>query len=215
MKGRIMKIAVISETSTADKNCHIISALNDRDHEIINLGMKEKGSAPELEDYIQAGILAGLVLNLKRADYVVGGCSTGQGFLNVALQFPNVICGQIRSPLNAWLFSQINGGNCISLTLNQDYGWGGDVNLGFIFDRLFGVEWGAGYPAHRKEFQKKGRETVENLSKAIHPPLIQILRSMPNDLLVPILNFPGVKQMLDISSIPDNDVKKFFEDLLS
>jgi len=215
MKGRIMKIAVISETSTADKNCHIISALNDRDHEIINLGMKEKGSAPELEDYIQAGILAGLVLNLKRADYVVGGCSTGQGFLNVALQFPNVICGQIRSPLNAWLFSQINGGNCISLTLNQDYGWGGDVNLGFIFDRLFAVEWGAGYPAHRKEFQKKGRETVENLSKAIHPPLIQILRSMPNDLLVPILNFPGVKQMLDISSIPDNDVKKFFEDLLS
>ena len=206
MKGRIMKIAVISETSTADKNCHIISALNDRDHEIINLGMKEKGSAPEL-DYIQAGILAGLVLNLKRADYVVGGCSTGQGFLNVALQFP--------SPLDAWLFSQINGGNCISLTLNQDYGWGGDVNLGFIFDRLFGVEWGAGYPAHRKEFQKKGRETVENLSKAIHPPLIQILRSMPNDLLVPILDFPGVKQMLDIPSIPDNEVKKFLEDLLS
>lgn len=206
MKEKIMKIAVISETSTADKNCHIISALNDRDHEIINLGMKEKGSAPEL-DYIQAGILAGLVLNLKRADYVVGGCSTGQGFLNVALQF--------RSPLDAWLFSQINGGNCISLTLNQDYGWGGDVNLGFIFDRLFGVEWGAGYPAHRKEFQKKGRETVENLSKAIHPPLIQILRSMPNDLLVPILNFPGVKQMLDIPSIPDNEVKKFFEDLLS
>lgn len=206
MKEKIMKIAVISETSTADKNCHIISALNDRDHEIINLGMKEKGSAPEL-DYIQAGILAGLVLNLKRADYVVGGCSTGQGFLNVALQ--------IRSPLDAWLFSQINGGNCISLTLNQDYGWGGDVNLGFIFDRLFGVEWGAGYPAHRKEFQKKGRETVENLSKAIHPPLIQILRSMPNDLLVPILNFPGVKQMLDIPSIPDNEVKKFFEDLLS
>ena len=195
MKEKIMKIAVISETSTADKNCHIISALNDRDHEIINLGMKEKGSAPEL-DYIQAGILAGLVLNLKRADYVVGGCSTGQGFLNVALQ--------IRSPLDAWLFSQINGGNCISLTLNQDYGWGGDVNLGFIFDRLFGVEWGAGYPAHRKEFQKKGRETVENLSKAIHPPLIQILRSMPNDLLVPILDFPGVKQILDIPSIPDN-----------
>ena len=206
MKEKIMKIAVISETSTADKNCHIISALNDRDHEIINLGMKEKGSAPEL-DYIQAGILAGLVLNLKRADYVVGGCSTGQGFLNVALQ--------IRSPLDAWLFSQINGGNCISLTLNQDYGWGGDVNLGFIFDRLFAVQWGAGYPAHRKEFQKKGRETVENLSKAIHPPLIQILRSMPNDLLVPILNFPGVKQMLDIPSIPDNEVKKFFEDLLS
>ena len=214
MKEKIMKIAVISETSTADKNCHIISALNDRDHEIINLGMKEKGSAPEL-DYIQAGILAGLVLNLKRADYVVGGCSTGQGFLNVALQFPNVICGQIRSPLDAWLFSQINGGNCVSLTLNQNYGWGGDVNLGFIFDRLFGVQWGAGYPAHRKEFQKKGRETVERLSKAIHPPFIQILTSMPNDLLVPILNFPGVKQMLDIPSMPDNEVKKFFEDLLS
>jgi len=207
-----MKIAVISETSTADKNTHIISALNGRDHDIINLGMKEKGSEQEL-NYIQAGILAGLVLNLKKADYVVGGCSTGQGFLNVALQFPNVLCGQIRTPLDAWLFTQINGGNCISLTLNQDYGWGGDVNLGFIFDRLFGVEWGAGYPAHRREFQKKGREIVENLSAAIHPPLIQILRSMPNDLLAPTLDFPGVKQMLDIPSISDKEVKKFFEKL--
>lgn len=43
-------------------------------------------------------------------------------------------CGLIQSPLDAWLFGQINGGNCISLALNFGYGWATDINLWFVFD---------------------------------------------------------------------------------
>ena len=56
------------------------------------------------------------------------------------MQYPGVFCGHIMTPLDAWLFRQINGGNCISLALNQGYGWAADVNLKFIFDRFFSVE---------------------------------------------------------------------------
>ena len=62
-----MKIAVINETSAADKNIDIINALDGRGHEIYNLGMKKSGSPPELT-YIHTGLLTGLLLNLKKVD---------------------------------------------------------------------------------------------------------------------------------------------------
>ena len=107
-----MKIAVINETSAADRNADIMAALEGRGHEILNVGMKKGGEQPELQ-YIQTGLLTGLLLHLKRVDLVVGGCGTGQGYLNSAMQYPGVFCGHILTALDAWLFAQINDGNCI------------------------------------------------------------------------------------------------------
>jgi len=202
-----MKIAIVSENSTKDKNSHILAALGGRGHAIMNAGMRDGIDVPELS-YIHTGILAGLLLNLNRANYVVGGCSTGQGFLNVVLQFPRVCCGYIRGPLDAWLFSQINGGNCISLPLNQEYGWAGDVNLRFIFDRLFEVEWGGGYPPQRKDFQKLGRETLSALSVSVHPDISNVIERIPTNLLETVLGFPGVEEIIDLSSIEDAKTRK-------
>ena len=133
-----MRIAVINETSAADKNADILAALAPCGHEIINAGMRKSGEAPELT-YMQTGFMSALLLNAGRADMVVGGCGTGQGYLNAVMQYPGVFCGHIATPLDAWLFTQINGGNCIALMLNQGYGWGSDINLKFIFERLFSV----------------------------------------------------------------------------
>jgi len=116
-----MRIAVINETSAANRNADILAALHGRGHEIVNAGMKESGAQPELT-YIHTGLMAALLLNLKRVDFVVGGCGTGQGFLNSVMQYPGVVCGHVLNGLDAWLFAQINGGNCISLALNQGYG---------------------------------------------------------------------------------------------
>ena len=140
-----MRIAVVNETSAGDKNKDIVAALQDRGHTIINAGMTKNGQPPELT-YIHTGFISAMLLNLKRVDFVVGGCGTGQGFLNSVVQYPGVICGHVLNSLDAWLFAQINGGNCISLALNQGYGWAGDVNLKFIFDQLLSVEFGGGYP---------------------------------------------------------------------
>jgi ribose 5-phosphate isomerase RpiB len=101
-----MKIAVINETSAADKNADILAALEGRGHEVINAGMTRNGAQPELT-YIHTGLMATLLLGLKRVDLVVGGCGTGQGFLNSVVQYPGVICGHILTPLDAWLFTQI------------------------------------------------------------------------------------------------------------
>ncbi len=92
-----MRIAVINETSAGDRNGDVVRALDGRGHEIVNCGMKKGGEAPELT-YIHTGVLAGLLLGAGRVDLVVGGCGTGIGFLNAALQMPGVICGLIQNP---------------------------------------------------------------------------------------------------------------------
>ena len=69
--GLNMKIAVINEISSADKNSQIIGALDGFGHEVINLGMKSKEEDHQLQ-YIHTGLLTALMLNTERADFVVG-----------------------------------------------------------------------------------------------------------------------------------------------
>jgi ribose 5-phosphate isomerase RpiB len=202
-----VKIAVISETSAGDKNKDIMKALEGFGHEVINAGMKEKGSIPELT-YIHTGLLGAILLNLGRVEFVIGGCGTGQGFLNSIMQYPNIFCGHITDPTDAWLFGQINGGNAISLALNQGYGWAGDVNLRFIFERLFSVELGCGYPPQRAVSQIESRRSLTMISLATHTPFAEIIRNLENEVLQPVLKYPGIIELIDIENIEDIKFKE-------
>jgi ribose 5-phosphate isomerase RpiB len=204
-----MRIAVVNETSAADRNADILAALEGRDHEVINAGMTKNFAQPEIT-YIHTGLISAILLNLERVDFVVGGCGTGQGFLNSAMQYPGVFCGHIVDALDAWLFTQINGGNCISLMLNQGYGWAADVNLRFIFDRIFSVERGCGYPPHRQESQRQSRETLEGVSSLTHRPLAEIIATLPDEVIKPALEYPGIKELIDVEAIEDERLKATF-----
>jgi ribose 5-phosphate isomerase RpiB len=201
-----MKIAIINETSAGDKNSDIMSALDGRGHELINAGMKEKGGSPELT-YIHTGLLTALYLNTGTADLVVGGCGTGQGYLNSCMQYPGVFCGLVLDDLDAWLFRQINGGNCISLALNKGYGWAGDINLQFLFDKFFSVPRGEGYPQHRKESQQESLKKLEAVNRAAHQKMEEIIPRLDKEVLEPVLNFPGIMDSLDFSSPSGTKIK--------
>ena len=204
-----MKIAVINETSAADKNAAILSALEGRDQEIINVGMTKCGEIPEIT-YIQTGLITAILLQLKRVDFVIGGCGTGQGYFNSVMQYPGIICGHILTPLDAWLFPQINAGNCISLALNQGYGWAGKINLKLIFDALFRVEFGAGYPPPRIEPQRIAREKLAKISTQTHRKFAEIIETLPDDVILPALEYPGMEELIEVDSITDSSLKKAF-----
>ena len=191
-----MKIAVLNEISAAERNKDILRALEGRGHEILNLGNTAGGEMPGLL-YIHTGLMAALALELGVADFVVGGCGTGQGFLNAVMQYPGVFCGHLLTPLDAFLFARINAGNCISLALNQGYGWAGEINLSLIFDQLFTPETGAGYPAARAEPQRQGRALLADISTAAHRPMAEILAALPESVLQPALTFPAFRPVLN------------------
>jgi len=172
-----MRIAVVNEVSAVNKNPDILKALKSFDCNIINTGMQSPDDQPELT-YIHTGLISALLLNLDAVDLVVGGCGTGQGYLNSVMQYPGVFCGLIADPLDAWLFSQINGGNCISLPLNKGYGWAGEINLTYILEKLFVSDMGAGYPEHRKESQQESRTKLKQVSMISHRPMEDILAEL-------------------------------------
>jgi len=205
-----VKIAVVNETSSADRNADVLAALEGRGHEVMNAGMTKSGAKPELT-YIHTGLISAILLNLKRVDFVVGGCGTGQGYLNAVMQYPGVFCGHILNSLDAWLFAQINGGNCISLALNQGYGWAADVNLRFIFDRIFSVERGCGYPPHRQASQRQSRETLEKVSELTHRPFAEIIVTLPDEVIKPAIEFPGIEELIDVDLIEDANLRAAFQ----
>lgn len=178
-----MKIAVINEVSASNKNADIVNALHKTtDAKVLNVGMKDPEQVPSLT-YIHTSYMAAILLNTGCCDFVVGGCGTGQGFMNGVLNFPKVVCGLIVEPLDAWLFSQINGGNCVSLPLNKGYGWAGNIELEYIFEKLFADPKGAGYPKERAESQAQSREILAEISKITHKDLIDILKASDPGIL--------------------------------
>lgn len=172
-----MRIAIVSEVSAKDKNRFIIDALQDVNAQIYNIGMSGEQDEKELT-YIHTGLMAALALATGAADFVVGGCGTGQGFLLSAMQYPGVFCGHILEPVDAWLFSQINGGNCVSLALNKGFGWAGEIGLKYIFEKLFCDEPGRGFPSHRSESQLQSRMMLARISQNAHKDFITIIRSI-------------------------------------
>jgi ribose 5-phosphate isomerase RpiB len=200
-----MRIAVINEISAADKNADILKALDGRGHEILNLGNTSGSDSPGLL-YIHTGLMSALLLNLRAVDFVVGGCGTGLGYLNSVMQYPNVFCGHLLNPLDAFLFARINAGNCVSLALNQGYGWAGDVNLRLIFDNLFTPETGNGYPPHRAEPQRQGRELLAQVSQVTHRSLAEILLSLPENVVRPALTFTAFRPVLEEFAAADADI---------
>jgi len=202
-----MRIAVVTESSTVEKNRDVIEALRQTGHEALNVGRRKAADEPPLS-YVETGFISALLIHLGLADLVVGGCGTGQGYFNAVCQFPGMSCGLIVDPTDAWLFAQINGGNCISLALNKGYGWAGDANLRFVFEKLFSVAFGSGYPEHRKEPQRTARISLAALSTTSHKTMEEIVETMDGAIFEAAISFPGVWDLLQSADEGKASLKK-------
>ena len=144
-----MKIALINENSQAAKNGIIEAALKKvvepMGHEVVNYGMYAADDAAQLT-YVQCGILAAILLNSGAADYVITGCGTGEGAMLALNSFPGVICGHVEDPVDAYTFAHVNDGNAVAMPFAKGFGWGGELNLEYCFEKLFGFGHGQGYP---------------------------------------------------------------------
>ena len=209
-----MKIAVIIEGSTKARAADLVGAVEslNQGHEVYNLGMKNVEGEPDL-NYIDTGFLSALALDLKAVDFVFGGCGTGQGYMNAVLQFPGVACGLLLDPVDAFLYSQVNAGNCISFSLNKNYGLGGDLNLKYMLKNLFNDSYGQGYPAARREIQLKARSRLEKLSLDVHKPMKEIIQVMDKGITDTVLKFPGVIDFIR-DKAPQSELKDFILSLV-
>ena len=181
-----MKIALINENSQAGKNAAIENALKKvvepMGHTVVNYGMYTADDACQLT-YVQVGILAAVLLNSGAADYVITGCGTGEGAMLACNSFPGVICGHVEDPLDAYTFAQINDGNAISIPFAKGFGWGGDLNLEYIFEKLFCEESGQGYPKERAVPEKRNKKILDQVKTITYRKLPEILKELDLELV--------------------------------
>ena len=153
-----MKIGVIQASSQAGKNSYIFETVRrfaPNGSEVINFGCTLEES--NKYSYVDISILIGLLLESEAVDFVVTGCSSGQGMMLACNSMPGVLCGYAPTPKDAYLFAQINNGNCISLPLGEEYTWAGEENFEKTIELLFSEPFGQGYP--KSEAGRKLKDT--------------------------------------------------------
>lgn len=210
-----MKIALINENSQASKNKIIYDALkkvaNEKEYEVFNYGMEN--SEENNLTYVQAGLLAGILINSKAADFIVTGCGTGEGAMLALNSFPNVLCGHIVDPTDAYLFSQINAGNAISMGYAKGFGWGSELTLVNIFEKLFEGEFGEGYPKERVEPEQANKKILDKVKQITHKDMLTILKEIDKEFLYQTINRDQFKKYF-FENAEDGAIKDYIKTII-
>ena len=187
-----MIIAVIQAGSQSAKNELIYSTVKKyaADAEVINFGCF--GNEDNKYSYIEISVLVGLLLSSKSVDLVVTGCSSGQGMMLACNNMPGVLCGYIPTPMDAYLFAQINDGNAVSLPLGEEYTWAGEENLDKTIAKLFSEPFGQGYPKSEAERKLEDTRLLKSIRSSSQIKMTELLKTLEKPLLYKVLSKKNV-----------------------
>lgn len=183
-----MRIAVIQASSQVAKNELIYSVVKKyaAGAEVINFGCF--GNEDNKYSYIEISVLVGLLLSSKSVDLVVTGCSSGQGMMLACNNMPGVLCGYIPTPMDAYLFAQINDGNAVSLPLGEEYTWAGEENLDKTIAKLFSEPFGQGYPKSEAERKLEDTRLLKSIRSSSQIKMTELLKTLEKPLLYKVLS---------------------------
>ena len=211
-----MKIALINENSQAAKNEMICSVLKKvvepMGHEVFNYGMYG-AEDPNPLTYVQNGLLAAILLNSKAADYVITGCGTGEGAMLAGNAFPGVLCGHVVDPSDAYMFAQINDGNAIALPFAKGFGWGAELNLQYIFEKLFEGERGLGYPRERAVPEQRNKKILDEVKKITYVDFLTILKKIDQKFLKDTISGEKFKEYFFVNS-QNSEISNYLKSVL-
>lgn len=182
-----MNIAIIQATSQINKNQLIYTAVKKYalESQIYNFGCSK--SEVRSYSYIDISLLIGLLLASESVDFVVTGCSSGQGMMLACNSIPGVLCGYAPTPKDAYLFAQINNGNAISLPLGEDYTYTGADNLEQTIASVFCEPFGEGYPKSEKERKLKDTALLKKIRSQSQVGFLDLLDQLDRELIHIIL----------------------------
>ena len=183
-----MKIAVIQASSQAEKNELIYSTVKKyaSDADVINFGCtKDEGTK---YSYIEISVMVGLLLSGKAVDFVVTGCSSGQGMMLACNNMPGVLCGYVPTPQDAYLFAQINDGNAVSLPLGEGYTWAGTDNLDKTLEKLFSEPFGQGYPKSEAARKLEDTELLKRIRESSQVKMTDLIKGLDKPLWDKVLS---------------------------
>lgn len=182
-----MRIGIIQASSQAGKNrlLHDTVKKYAAGAEVINFGCTE--AETDRYSYIEISVLAGLLLASGAVDFIVTGCSSGQGMMLACNSFPGVLCGYAPTPADAYLFAQINNGNAVSLPLGEEYTWAGYENFDATLARLFSEPFGQGYPRGEAARKLRDTELLKQIRRLSRRTPVELMESLDGEFVRSVL----------------------------
>lgn len=178
-----MNVGVIQASSQAHKNKLLFETVTKHatGSKVINFGCTEEEKTQY--SYVEISLLIGLLLSSKAIDFVVTGCSSGQGMMLACNNMPGVIAGYAPTPKDAYLFCQINNGNVISLPLGENYTWGGNNNFEKTIEILFSEQFGQGYPKSEAERKLKDTALLKQIKALSQVSIIELMNKIDTGIV--------------------------------
>ena len=127
--------------------------------------------------------------------------------------FPNVICGHVEDPVDAYTFAHVNDGNAVSLPFAKGFGWGGELNLGYIFEKLFGFGHGQGYPKERVIPEQRNKKILDAVRAETLRPLTECLDRIDQELLKGAIAGANFSELF-IANCKDEELASYIRKLL-
>lgn len=193
-----MKIGIIQASSQKEKNSLLynctIEAAKKYGHEVINFGCFENET--ENYSYIEIAVEISLLLASKAVDFIVTGCSSGQGMMLACNSLPGVICGYVENPQDAFLFGRINDGNAVSYPLGLNFGWSGEINLKCTLEKLFDGPFGESYPMKDAERKKKDTLLLKEINALTKREMTEIFTELNRELMKKALQRENVVEYI-------------------
>ena len=193
-----MRIGVIVPSTQSSKSELIVNAVREAqpEAEVLNLGCF--ASDVEQYSYVEIALAIALLLHSKAADFVVTGCSSGQGMMLACNAMPGVLCGYTPTPQDAYLFGRINAGNAVSLPLGLGFGWAGELNLRYTLKALLDGPFGSGYPAEHAERKRRDTLLLKQLKEQSQKDMAGFLAAVDKELLAKIYRNKNVQKFLQL-----------------
>lgn len=192
-----MRIALVMEWSTSARNEIVNSVLTKvaeaNGHTVVNYG--QYNMEDFRQTYNQNAVFGATLLAADAADFVVTGCGTGEGAMLAFNSMPGVQCGLVIDPADSYLYTQINGGNAMSLPYAKGWGWAAEVNLEYVFEKLFVQEPGGGYPPSAAASEQRNAALLTKLKAVSHTSIEDILAAEDPDIHEMVVNAFGGKRM--------------------
>lgn len=188
-----MRIGVIQASSQKDKNPVLEKGIREsvpKEYEVVNFGV-----FPEEDvqiSYVQIALCVAMLLQTGAVDFIVTGCSSGQGMMLACNSFPGVVCGYVQDATDAYLFGRINDGNAIAYPLGYHWGWAAEIGFKDTIRALFCEPLGNGYPAEEAERKRRDTAKLKEINALCKKTFPEVLGLLDRELVRTALSFGTV-----------------------
>lgn len=138
------------------------------------------------DSYVDVSILIGLLLQSRAVDFVMTGCSSGQGMMLACNSIPGVLCGFVKDVKDMDLFLSINHGNAVSLALKQGYGWSGEENLEAMIREYNRIPMERRCPQEHAERKNRDTAHLKQIREISHVSFADFLNALDDKSVVKI-----------------------------